>query len=476
MYYLYFLVFAYDLDYNEKGDKMGKGSRAKREQRRAIMIVCGVLLVITIIIGSMAKTAVGNKKAEQAKAEARQKEAEAKKQKALEGLSESGEEENGTEYKVVLEEIEEESSENEEETEAEEKEIVDPAYIKAKEKMDTMTLEEKVAQLFIITPEALTGYKTVTSAGEATKQALKKYPVAGLIYFEQNLISKERTISMMSGVKAYAEEVCDIPLFLSIDEEGGKVARIANKGGFDTPHFENMSVIGATSDVTKAYEAGEAIGGYLSEYGFNLDFAPVADVLTNPDNTVVKERSFGSDPQIVSEMDTQFLRGLHEHGVIGCLKHFPGHGATLEDTHEGYAYTDRTKAQLMETELIPFIDGIKQECPMIMVGHIAAPSVTGDEIPASLSEKMVQKLLREEMGYDGVVITDALNMGAIVEGYSSADACLQAFNAGVDILLMPSDFQAAYSGICNAVKTGKLEMERVNESILRILKLKYSNM
>lgn len=362
----------------------------------------------------------------------------------------------------------------EEETEIEKKEIEKTEEAWIYEKMQQMTLEQKVAQLFIVTPESITGVETAVSAGGATKQAISKYPVSGIIYFSKNIQSSQQIQQMLENTWEYGMEINGIPMFLSVDEEGGSVARIANHPQLNVTKVGNMSEIGSGKDAIKAYEAGNIIGSYLSELGFNLDFAPVADVLSNTENQVVKSRSFGADANIVSEMDTQFLRGLDNNGICGVLKHFPGHGATVGDTHEGYAYTDKTLEELMENEWVPFIDGIDGGVSIIMVGHISTPAITNDELPASLSKEMIDGILRKHLGFEGVVITDALNMGAIQNTYTSAQSAVKSIQAGTDILLMPADFQSAYNGIIEAVKDGELTEERIDESIYRILKVKYN--
>lgn len=347
-----------------------------------------------------------------------------------------------------------------------------PIEERTEEILENMTREEKVAQLFVITPEELTGVGSVQSAGSTTKEALGKYPVGGLVYFNGNLISYEQTQTMLKDTEYLAGSVMELPLFLAVDEEGGTVARIANNPDMGVENVGNMCDIGATKDKNRAYEAGNAIGIYLDDLGFNLDFAPDADVLTNPGNTVVKKRSFGSDPALVSEMSGMYLKGLEENGVIGALKHFPGHGATLADTHEGYAYIDKTYEELLEEDMLPFAEGVKEQVPMIMVGHIAAPSVTGDELPASLSPVMIEDILRNDLGYEGIVITDALNMGAVSNLYASDEACIMAFKAGADMLLMPKNFKTAYEGVLQAVENGDISEERLDESVRRIIRIK----
>lgn len=338
--------------------------------------------------------------------------------------------------------------------------------------VDSMSLEEKVAQLFLVQPEAIVDIGTATAAGDATKQAINKTPVGGFVYFSDNLQSEQQVQDMLRNVQKYSEDRIGLPAFLSVDEEGGTVARVASTGRFDVTDVGDMAKIGASGDVQQARQAGETIGSYLSELGFNLDFAPDADVLTNPDNTVVKKRSFGSDPRVVSDMSLAVAQGLEQHQVYSVYKHFPGHGATAGDTHQGYAYTDKTLDELKQSELIPFENAIQNNAAFIMAAHISAPRVTGDDTPASLSKTMITDILRGQMGYDGIVVTDAMNMGAVTEQYTSAQAAVKALQAGADIVLMPEDFQEAYQGVLDAVKDGTLTEQRINESVTRIVKVK----
>ena len=336
--------------------------------------------------------------------------------------------------------------------------------------VDSMSLEEKVAQLFLVQPEAIVDIGTATAAGDATKQAINKTPVGGFVYFSDNLQSEQQVQDMLRNVQKYSEDRIGLPAFLSVDEEGGTVARVASTGRFDVTDVGDMAKIGASGDVQQAKQAGDTIGTYLSDLGFNLDFAPDADVLTNPDNTVVKKRSFGSDPRVVSDMSLAVAQGLAQHQVYSVYKHFPGHGATAGDTHQGYAYTDKTLDELKQSELIPFENAIQNNAAFIMAAHISAPRVTGDDTPASLSKTMITDILRGQMGYDGIVVTDAMNMGAVTEQYTSAQAAVKALQAGADLVLMPEDFQEAYQGVLDAVKDGTLTEQRINESVTRIVK------
>lgn len=343
---------------------------------------------------------------------------------------------------------------------------------RALEILNSMTVEEKVNQLFFITPEALTGVGTVVNAGEATKSALSSHPVGGIIYFSQNFESESQTKTMLENMKSFGNEVCKVPLFLAVDEEGGTVARLGNNQNLNVASVPDMSEIGSRGSLDEAYNTGQVIGAYLAEYGFNVDFAPVADVITNSENTVVKDRSFGSDPQLVSDMAKELSDGLNCMGILSCYKHFPGHGATRDDTHEGFAYTNKTLAEIMNSELLPFVKAAENNADFIMVGHISLPNIIGDNTPASLSKYMITDILKEQLGYKGIIITDSLSMGALTEYYGTANIAYKAFEAGADMLLMPGDFNTAYNEILEDVKSGLISEERLNESVLKIISLK----
>lgn len=339
-------------------------------------------------------------------------------------------------------------------------------------KLSAMTREEKVAQLFFVTPESITGVEQVLRCGDTMKAALARYPVGGIILFAQNLQSEEQARALLSGIAQYSEETQGLQMFLGVDEEGGKVARIGNNDAFQVEKIGSMQSLAASGDEETAFTAGKTIGSYLHRIGFNLDFAPVADVLTNPSNSIIGNRSFGSDAEVVSNMAAAYAGGLRSENVIPVYKHFPGHGGTREDSHKEYAYSTKDKTGLYEAELVPFRSAAEEGIECIMVGHISVPAITGDDTPATLSQELVEGILREELGYEGVVITDAMAMGAISEHYSSGDAAIRAINAGCDMILMPADFQSAYSAVLNALDSGALSEERIDASVYRILELK----
>lgn len=336
-----------------------------------------------------------------------------------------------------------------------------------------MSLREKVGQLFIVRPEALAENSNAETApatdrvDDAVISRIEEYPVGGIALFSRNITSAEQLPMFISDLQSSSK----YPLFIAVDEEGGRVARIANSDFFNVASYKSMEDIGKSGDASKAEEVGRQIGSYLKELGFNLDFAPVADTNTNPQNIVIGDRSYGSDPALVARMVSAQLDGMHDSGIMGTLKHFPGHGDTKDDTHSGYVSIEKTWDELKECELVPFITALPK-ADMVMVSHITAVNVTSDKLPTSMSETMITGKLRNELGYDGVIITDAMAMGAVADNYTSAEAAVTAVKAGVDIVLMPQNLNEAFNGVMNAVTDGEISMERLDESVLRILKMK----
>lgn len=337
-------------------------------------------------------------------------------------------------------------------------------------RIEAMSLEEKAAQLFIISPEALTGVETVYNAGDATYEALEEYPVGGIVYTEANIESSWQFENMIENMQEYSEELTGLPIFLAVAEEGGEDAVLGNNerlGAADEP-VNAMSEIGRSGTAGDAYEAGNSIGELLNSYGLNMNLAPVADVLS-VSNPRMSSRTFGTDAQTVSDMAAEIVRGLKEQNIHAVLKYFPGYGSA---SGTGFPVNNSTLEELREKEFLPYINAIEQGIDFIMVGHIAVPSVTGDQTPASMSGKMIQDVLRGELGFQGVVMTDALNESSVQNAYSSGEAAVAAIQAGADILLLPADFQAAYEGVLDAVEDGEISEERINESLYRILRVK----
>lgn len=350
---------------------------------------------------------------------------------------------------------------------------------KAQVLLSAMSLDEKIGQLFLVRPDALEPTLTseqindaknygVTSMSEAMAAMLAQYPAGGIVFFGKNITSPSQLTAFVTSLRGASTQ----PLMLGIDEEGGSVSRIANTAGFDVKKYDSMAAVGATGDPQQAAEVGLTIGTYLKQYGFDLDFAPDADVNTNPDNIVIGKRAFGSDPALVARMVTAEIGGLHQAGVMTCAKHFPGHGDTKGDTHDGYVSVTKSWDELKCCELIPFAAAIDAGTDMVMAAHITARNVTDDGLPASLSHEMLTDRLRGEMGYQGVIITDAMAMGAIAKEYTPADAAVKAILAGADLVLMPQDYKEAFVGVRDAVQNGTISEERLEQSVLRVLQLK----
>lgn len=352
------------------------------------------------------------------------------------------------------------------------------------ELLQQMTLRQKVGQLFMVRPDALDlsvpqeeidddKADGVQSMTEEMCRALEAYPVGGICQFGKNIKAPQQILAFNEALQAASA----IPLLISVDEEGGSVARLANNPAFALPQYESAFSVGTSGDADEALQMGKTIGKYLKEYGFNMDFAPVADVWTNPENTVIGKRAFSRDAGTVAEMARDMAQGLQSEGILPTFKHFPGHGDTAEDSHSGLAHTEKTKAEMLTCELLPFVQGKdeSQTAPRaVMVGHIAAPALGTGETPASLSHSVVTELLREELlaGEDVLVITDSLAMGAVTEQYSPGEAAIEAFLAGNDMLLMPAGLEEAFDAVLGAVQEGRIPEERLDESVARILRFK----
>ena len=348
---------------------------------------------------------------------------------------------------------------------------------KVEAQLQGLTLREKVGQLFCVRPEALDpGFKKsglsqqaygLQAVNDSMRAFAARFPVGGIILFGHNIADPVQLDSLVRQLKALP----GAPL-LCVDEEGGYVTRIAANRNFPVEHFPQMGTLAARKDASEVYRCGSVIGTYLKDYGFEVDFAPVADVNTNPRNAVIGKRAFSSDPQVAAPLVVQFLKGLQGAGVAGCLKHFPGHGDTSADTHFGYARTRKTWEELLECEMLPFKGGIAAGAQLIMTAHISAPAVTGSDIPSTLSEVILQEKLRDELGYQGIIITDGMEMGAITRQFTSAEATLRSLQAGVDVILGPHDLEEAFDAVLQAVEEGSLTEERIDQSVRRVLLLK----
>lgn len=331
------------------------------------------------------------------------------------------------------------------------------------ERIAKMTLEERVYQMFFVTPEQITGGGTVL-----TPLDLSQKPVGGIILMGENLESVSQTINLIAKTQE-SSLLNGVGVFFGVDEEGGKVARCAKKLG--TTAFDSMAVYGARNDSNEAFYIGKTIGSDIRRLGFNVDFAPVADVNLHPNNEL-GDRIFSNDPYIAANMTANVVRGLNSAGVAATLKHFPGLGAEDGNTHTDSVITiDRTLAQLRAEEFVPFRSGIASGADFVMVGHQRVTGF-GDNLPADLSYTAVTTMLRGELGFNGIAITDAQRMNTVSAVYDSGTAAVMSVKAGIDMILCPADFNSAYNGVLNAVKSGEISEKRINESIARILTVK----
>lgn len=334
----------------------------------------------------------------------------------------------------------------------------------ASEIFSEMSLSDKIYQMMFVRPEAITGVTTATAASDATRAALQKYPVGGIVYSKSNMLSKEQLAGMISHTKSYAK----VPLFIATDEEGGKVNRLMDSVGttkVDSPYSYKDNGINTASCNAKI------IANDMNNLGFNLNFAPVADVWSNPNNAVIAQRAYSNNFRDAGNLVDAAVRGFHEGGVCTTLKHFPGHGDTYEDTHTSTAYVSKSRDQLENEELQVFRKGIEAGTDLIMISHVIIEDID-NTAPASLSEKVVTELLRNEMNFTGLIITDSLEMNAVSEHYTGGEAAVRAIKAGNDLLLEPKDLNEAVMAVMNAVSQGEITEQQINEHVLRILEVK----
>jgi len=346
------------------------------------------------------------------------------------------------------------------------------------ERLSQMTLREKIGMMFFIRPEALDTaayYESpqdlvdisLQEVNDRMRETAKNYPMGGIIVFGHNIKDEAQLNKFVADLRSLEGH----PL-LGIDEEGGRVARIARNRNFNVPKFGSMASVAASGRSSDVGNAAFTIGKYLKEYGFDVDFAPVADVNTNPQNIVIGDRAFSNDPQEAAPMVKSYLKGLEKAGIIGCLKHFPGHGDTQADTHYGYAMSRKTWEEIRNCEMIPFRAGIQAGAKLIMTAHISLPNVTGSNVPSTLSPLILKDKLRDEMRFNGVIITDAMEMGAIIRQYSVEDASVMAIKAGVDMLLCVREYPQVFETVLAAVQRGEIPEKRIDESVRRILRLR----
>ncbi len=355
--------------------------------------------------------------------------------------------------------------------------------------VEEMSLEEKVGQMLM--PDFRNWQKAgetkatgFTEMNDEVGSIIEKYHLGGVILFAENVVDTEQTVKLVDGLQEASK---DIPLLITIDQEGGIVTRL--QSGTNLPG--NMAV-GATRNEKYAYQTGKIIGKELAALGINVNFGPVVDVNNNSENPVIGVRSFSSNPELVAKLGIQTIKGLQSQNVAATTKHFPGHGDTAVDSHYGLPLVPYEKERLRSVELVPFQQAIDAGVDMMMTAHVQFPAFDdttyiskkdGQEImvPATLSKKVITGLLREEMGFNGVVVTDALNMKAIADHFGQEEAVVLALKSGVDIALMPAqvtslemeeNLASVFEAVKGAIETGEIPLEQVDQSVERILELK----
>ncbi|MEW9677230.1 beta-N-acetylhexosaminidase [Lentibacillus sp. L22] len=333
---------------------------------------------------------------------------------------------------------------------------------KTKKMIENMSLDEKIGQMIIAGVDG-------TQADQQAKALISNDKVGGIILYANNMESPEQTLQLVNDLKAQ-NKGNRMPLFLGVDQEGGDVSRLP---GELTP-IPNNGQIGKRNDKEYARSIGVTLGKQVQAFGFNMDFAPVMDVNSNPDNPVIGDRSFGDNPEIVSSLGIQTMQGIQSEGIIPVIKHFPGHGDTSEDSHVQLPKVDKNIHQLQQTELPPFENAMEQGADAVMVAHILLPKLDAD-YPASMSKKVIQGVLRDQLHGDGVVMTDDMTMGAIMDNFAIGEAAVKAVQAGSDIVMVAHDEEnvmQAVKALKDAVDNGDLSEKRINESVERIIKLK----
>ncbi|MBD5466014.1 MAG: hypothetical protein HDR22_09430 [Lachnospiraceae bacterium] len=335
--------------------------------------------------------------------------------------------------------------------------------------IDSMTIEEKVAGMFIATPESITGVKTVVVAGSSTSNALLNYPVGGILYEAKNIQDAAQFKEMIYNTKTFSK----YELFIALADEGGETGPLFSSGLIEEPVLSQQE-IGQTSGIAGAYSTGISMATTLSGLGVNVNFAPVSDVAA-ANNAFIASRTYGSDVATNVSLTKNMLKGLSDQSVYGCLKYFPGHNDVTTDTNRGRGVSKRTKEDLEKCEYEMVKMAVEEKVPFLMVSHVSMPEITGDNTPASLSQAFITDMLRNELNYQGIIVTDYMNKAAIIKYYKHADAAVMAIQAGADMIVAPADFKKAYAGVLAAVEAGDITEERLDESLYRIFMLKYKN-
>lgn len=333
---------------------------------------------------------------------------------------------------------------------------------KAAELLGRMTIDEKIGQMVIA---GFDGYEV----NDSVRSLIQDYRIGGLILYSNNVRSTSQLLALINWLKI-TNSPNKVPIFVSVDEEGGRVSRMPA----EFVNIPSMGAIGKMNDSGLAYRVGNVIAEMIRSFGFNMDFAPVLDINSNPNNPVIGDRAFGSTAEIVSRLGVQTMLGIRDGGVIPVVKHFPGHGDTSVDSHTALPVVNYGLNRLQSFEFVPFQAAINNGADAVMVAHILLTQVDPAN-PSSVSRTIITDILRNRLGFNGVVITDDMTMGAITKNYDLADAAVKSVNAGSDIILLSGGYNneaRVLNALRNAAANGRIPMSGINESVYRILKLK----
>lgn len=487
---------------NEKNeielDKAAKRRKRRRqEQTRAAIILASavgvVLLVVIIIISSIIHAFTKKKVEEPVMADATQEildvdnvipdvaqDAEIAADEVEDQTFETEEEETSeTDSSEEAQEEEVTEEENQDDAEATEEDAQEDTVATAEEenariaelvqnKIASMSVEEKVAQLFFVTPGQLMGKESVVDgAGSAFNDRLNEYPVGGILFEADNMRDADTLSSVISNIQL----MVDYPMFYGVSDEGGEDSPLIKKNISENV-IASEKEIGSSLGDSGAYSAGISIGGELKLIGFNVDFAPYADV-SRQKGSVADQRGFGTDLTTTTSLTKNYIKGLEDQSILSTVKYFPSYGDATQDGKNGQVTSQRSKADL-EEEYPLYQEAIDAGADFVMISHVGLPKLRGDRRPASLSKEVITDIVREEWGYDGIVITDYMNKSCIYNSYTYAEAGVGAIEAGADMILSVKNFEKSYNGLLDAVKSGQITEERLNESLTRILRLKYS--
>lgn len=464
-------------DEQNKNTELRK-KRRQKEQVQAYAVLLGALLVVVILIvgivsgiNALLGSKSDDKKTATATSEVDESEVTDSESADAEVDQENSQQDGDTaETASTNEVVDGEENVNTEEvpqemTEELEAEILD-SYVQ--NLLSTLSLEQKIGQMFLVTPQNITGVANAKQAGSSTSAAINDYAIGGILYDESNMESKDQLALMITNTKSFGK----LDMFFAVSDEGGENSPLSIGGIRENPLLSQSEI--AAAGASEAYSVGISKSSEFRNLNINLNLAPMADVATNASSSI-SSRAYGNTSNEVLTLAKSEMKGMSDQGVNCCVKYFPGHGDVTGDTKTTRVTSQRTKEQLEQTEGVIYKELIEEGVPMIMVSHVTMPKVTGDNVPASLSSVIVTDILRTELGFEGVIITDYMNKNAITRFYKHADASVMAVQAGVDIIAVPGDFKKSYNGLLKAVQDGEITEERINESVTRILKMKYKN-